>query len=484
MDLADHLRVIAQSWWRILFVSLLVAASVYFFSSRRPDVYESTATMSVSAGTTTGGGGSTKDQSVFLAQTYAELALAQPVIAAAIKDVGLDIDPETAKRRLAVTTATDIAFITITAQGPTPFAASALANGLAEELKAAVKDQQAEAITKDLASVNEEIASIQTQLNQSAADAPERGALEARYTALLEAAVTRRTQPQASVDTVSEAEAPTAPMLPRPNRDALFAFIATFILTSELTVLLRAYGGRLPTTLDQESVTEAFGLPVLAMVPSESGALLVEAFRGLRTNLAAFPPGQRPRTVAIVSSQSNAGKSFTSLNLAMVAAGQPGGAVLVDADLRRPTLEDLFGIPRAPGLTDVLGGAALYGALYSVGVQAEYQADQQRFFALPSGTPVTDPAAVLSSSLLPRIERGFPELPGLMIFDTPPLSLFSDAIAIGSQCDAVILVLDAKRTKVRSTRNTITALEQGGARILGVVVNRVKAPTAPYGAYK
>jgi len=485
MDLADHLRVIAQNWWKILLVSLLVAAGVYYLTSQKPEVFESSATMSVTSGSTNGGSGSTKDQSVFLAQTYAQLAVTRPVVTKAVKRSGLSISPGTAQARLSVSAATDTAFLTITAQGPTPRSASRLANSLAREVQLEVARQQTLATAQDLDSVNAEIATIQAQLSQVPSDSPQRSELDARYAALLDAATARRTQPNALVVVVSPAEPADAPTLPRPKRDALLAFIAALIITAELSVLLRALGGGLNGTLDSETVRAAFGLPVLALVPSGSGPPLVEAFRGLRVNLAAMRPDERPQTIAIVSTQADAGKSFTAVNLAMSTAGQATGVLLIDADLRRPTLHQRLGLPKAPGLTDVLGGAELYGALYSVGLDSGYEADEpHRFLAVPSGVAVLDPVAVVTHDLVARIACGFERLPGLVIFDTPPLALFSDALAIGAQCDAVILVIDAKRTRLKSTRDTITSLQQADASILGIVVNRVKSRREHYDAYR
>ena len=485
MDLADHLRVIVQNWWKILLISLLVAAGVYSLSSRKPNVYEAETTMAITSGSTNNGAGSTKDQSVFLAQTYAELAVARPVVAKAVSRSGLAINTSTAQARLSVNAATDTAFLTITAQGPTPRSASRLANSLAVELQREVARQQDLATTQDLDSVNAEIALIQAQLTQVPPDSPQRSELDTRYAALLDAAVARRTQPRAFIEVVSRAEPADAPTLPRPARDALLGFIAALIITAELSVLLHALSDRLTGTLDSDTVREAFGLPVLAMVPASKGSHLIEAFRGLRVNLASMRPDQRPQTIAIVSTHPDAGKSFTAVNLAMVTAGQATGVLLIDADLRRPTLHQRLGFPKAPGLTDVLGGAELYGALYSVGVDSGYEADEpHRFLAVPSGVPVLDPIAVVSHDLIPRIAEGFERLPGLVIFDTPPLALFSDALAIGAQCDAVILVLDAKRTRLKSTRDTIASLQAADAMVLGIVVNRVKRRSEVYDSYR
>jgi Mrp family chromosome partitioning ATPase len=473
MDLADHFRVILHNWWRILLASLLVAGAVYYLSGNREDVFESNATMSVSSGVATSGSASSRDQNVFLAQTYAELATTRPVVAKAVKLSKLPIDIDTGLSRVSAEAASDTGFLTLKAQGPAPRAASRLANSLAVSLQEEVSRQQDKATAQDLDSVNSEIKSVQAELAQTAADAPTRLELETRYAALLDAAVARRTQPRDRVEVVSPAQPPGGPTSPRPTRDAVLGFVAALVILSELSVALYALGDRLPRGLDPESVAVAIGLPVLATVPRGSGASVVEAFRTLRVSLASLPPGQRPRSVAIVSPHEGAGKSFTSINLSKAAGAQQSGVLLIDGDLRRPVIHERLDIPRKPGLTDVLARGHVPGALNSVGVGSEYSVGEpRRFLVLPSGEPVQDPGAVLGNDAVQRVEMGLDSPPTLVVVDTPPAALFADAVAIATQCSAAILVLDAKKARLRSTRATIASLERGGVHLLGVVLNR------------
>jgi capsular exopolysaccharide synthesis family protein len=486
MDLADHFRVIAHNWWRVLLVAVLVAGSVYYLSSAQDDVYEASTTMSVSSGLASSGSVSPKDQSVFLALTYAELALTRPVVAAAVKEGDIDVSVDDAEGRLEVEPASDTGFLTITAKAPRPREAAALANATAVALRDAVAAEQRRAIEQDLESVNDEIAAVQADLAVTGEGTPARAELETRYAALLQAAIERRTQPSDRVEVVSPARPPAGPVSPRPKRDALLAFLVAGILAAEASVAVSAFGDRLPRTLDAERVGEVLGAPVLTTVPRGTGPQTVEAFRALRTSLAALPDHARPRTLAIVSATENAGKSFTSINLAEAAAAQQSGVMLVDADLRRPVVHRQLQVERIPGLTDVLAGTELQGAVHSVGVSPAYGTGHpRRFLVLPSGSDVRDPVATLSNGALLALDRRFEEPPRLVIFDTPPVGLFADALAVASQCDAVIFVVDAKRSRLRSVQSAMARIERSGAKILGIVVNRVSGGRRDrYSAYR
>jgi Mrp family chromosome partitioning ATPase/uncharacterized protein involved in exopolysaccharide biosynthesis len=477
MDLAEHFRVIAHNWWRIALVSAVIAGAVYFLSARRDDVYEATARLSVTVGQSSLGD-ATRDQTVFLTETYAERATTRPVIRRAIKKSGVSISVDEAESRVSASESSNLGFLTITAEAPRPVEARRLANGLAAALIADVAAQQAAVLDHDLQSVNREIESLGAQLDTLPADAAERAAVQARYEALLQAAVDRRTQPQDQVEVVAPATTPTTPVSPKPLRDALLAFLVAGVITAELSVVLHAMSDRLPRGADEETISRLLGLPVLALVPRGSGSTIVEAFRTLRTSLLSLPPERRPRSLAVVGSTEGSGKSFTAINLARSVAAQHGGGVLlIDADLRRPVVHERLAIDRVPGLTDMLRGADPAGAVHSVGVGPEFGVrEPRRFLVVPSGRPVEDPVAVLSGDALARVvARASIDL-FLAIVDTAPATLFGDALTIASQCDDAILVIDARSSRVRTTRTTIATLERGGVRLLGIVVNRTTAP--------
>jgi capsular polysaccharide biosynthesis protein len=205
MDLVEHFRVIGRNWWRILLVSVLVGGAVYAWSARKPKVYQANALLSVSAGRADIGTVATKDETTFLAMTYAELATAKPVLTQAAHDSGLRISEKDAESRVSASESGGVGFVTIDATGPSLQDATKLADATAKALIAEVNRQEDQAVQQDLASVNQQIQSLQAQLAALPADSPQRPDLQARYTAELGAAVTRQTQPRNRVDVVSNA---------------------------------------------------------------------------------------------------------------------------------------------------------------------------------------------------------------------------------------------------------------------------------------
>jgi Mrp family chromosome partitioning ATPase len=478
VDLAEHFRVIVHNWWRILMVSVLIAGAAYYLSGRRDDVYEATARLAVTVGNASLGD-ATRDQTVFLTETYAERATTRPVVADAVERAAIDgLTVSKAEADVSASESSNLGFLTISAEAPRPSEARRLANALAAALIADVTMQQNAVLEEDLAAVNREIESLSAQLNALPSDASERDALQARYEALLQAAVDRRTQPQNQVAVIAPATTPTSPVSPQPIRDALLAFLVALIITAELAVVLHALSDRLPRGADPETIGRLLGLPVLATVPRTSGAAVTEAFRSLRASLLALPAERVPRSVAIVGATESAGKSFTAINLARSAAAQQaGGVLLIDADLRRPVIHQRLGIDREPGLTDILESDAREGTVQSVGVGKEFAVrSPRRFLVIPSGRLVQDPVATLSGDALERAIAAVPGELSLVIVDTPPAALFGDASAIASQCDHSVLVIDARSSRVRPTKATIATLERSGVVLLGIAVNRAPGP--------
>ncbi|CAB4982152.1 unannotated protein [freshwater metagenome] len=174
----------------------------------------------------------------------------------------------------------------------------------------------------------------------------------------------------------------------------------------------------------------------------------------------------RPRTVAVVSNTQDAGKSFISINLAQSASALDDKVVLIDADLRRPTIHERLNVPRTPGLTSVLLGSDLSEALRKV-------AESPFLRVLSSGPPVEDPSAILGARAF-RVVLDTLRAVRLVVVDTPPSGLFSDALAVASQCDATIFVLDLKNSKQQQVRQALEELQRAGANVVGVVVNRTE----------
>ncbi|CAB4666805.1 unannotated protein [freshwater metagenome] len=308
---------------------------------------------------------------------------------------------------------------------------------------------------------------LQKQLSDLPALDPQAASIQANIDALNQVEAERRAQPANRVNVAAGAHAHSTPISPHPTRSAVVAFLLTCILVGELIVASRAIGDRIGRTGDDDAdVARITGLPVLGRIPKGEGFETVEAFRVLRTNLMVLEAAGRPRTVAVVSNTQDAGKSFVSINLAQSASALDDKVVLIDADLRRPTIHERLSVPRTPGLTSVLLGSDLSEALRKV-------AESPFLRVLSSGPPVEDPSAILGARAF-RVVLDTLRAVRLVVVDTPPSGLFSDALAVASQCDATIFVLDLKNSKQQQVRQALEELQRAGANVVGVVVNRTE----------
>jgi capsular exopolysaccharide synthesis family protein len=474
VDVAEHFRTILQNWWRILVVSVLVAATVYVADASRSKQYAATAELQVTSGRASVGQASADDTN-FLTQTYSTLGKSVPVVATAVAKSGLTLETTAARGRISVSQENGTGFLKVRATGPSPRDAVALARGESQALTDAVRNQQDAGKLADLAPLLSSITKTNTQLATLPTTSPQIPALQQALQAAITAYYQRDAQPSNRIDVASPAVAGTSPVSPRPLRDSLLALAVAFVIVAELWVVVRAVGDRFSATDDSADIMKLAGLPVLARIPKGSDAETVEAFRILRTNLMFLEGAGKPRTLAVVSANPDAGKTFVAIHLAESAAALDEKVVLIDADLRKPAVHERLGVVRAPGLSAVLQGADIASTLRRNGSSPFLR-------ILPSGAPVSDPSGVLGARAFRQVLDGLRAV-RLVVVDTPPGGLFADAMAVASQCDATIFVLDMKTSRKRAVRATIEALERGGANIVGLVVNRAATPrpTSYYG---
>jgi polysaccharide biosynthesis transport protein len=220
----------------------------------------------------------------------------------------------------------------------------------------------------------------------------------------------------------------------------------------------------------------ATGLPLLGMVPrmlpskqnAVTAAVGKEAFRALRTNLR-FGADEEPRVLSVTSAEPKEGKSTVSVNLATTLAEQGLGAVLVmDADLRRPMVHHVFGVPRVPGLTDVVQGkATLLEAIRESPAQS-------KLHVLPSGSPVSNASELLGSpgfrTLLEELRTRY----GHIVIDTPPVLAVTDGVVITRVVDGTIMVVRANQANRVAIENAMEQLRSVNATLVGVIFNAVE----------
>jgi capsular exopolysaccharide synthesis family protein len=475
MTARSHFQIIWRRRWYILLATLLIAGGVYGYTSTRAKTYRAQAELNAIPGQTSSSQTVSQTDTVFLASTYAQLGTTRPIITDAVNRSHLPIDESTAAGRLTVTASTQVGFITVAATGPTTADATALAQGEVQALTAAVATQQTAATNAALAPVQQQITQLGKQLATLPSGSPAQAALQSEYQALIQSAATRQLAQANQLNVISPARADSSPVSPTPIRDALLAFVTALVVTAELAVGIELLGDRFSHDDLEEEITRVTGLPILASVPRAGGPDVVEAFRTLRTNLLFMDSGEEVRTIAVVSHEPGSGKSFTSINLATSIAELGIPTALVDGDMRRPAINGRLGLPRSPGLSDVLHAGGASNAMHQNG-------SDPNLWVIPAGGTPADPAGMLGRQLGPRVFSALPR-PHIFILDTPAQAVFPDALVIAVQCDATVLVVDPRLSRRRAVRATVRQLRQVNARLIGVVMNRTAVPGRQYGGY-
>jgi capsular exopolysaccharide synthesis family protein len=191
-----------------------------------------------------------------------------------------------------------------------------------------------------------------------------------------------------------------------------------------------------------------------------------EAYRTLRTNLQFSMVDEPLKTLMVTSTGPGEGKSTTVANLAVTYA-QAGQQVLVlDCDLRKPTMHHTFFVSNQRGLTNLLSGqCAITDVCHTTQID--------NLFVLPSGPIPPNPAEMLLSkkmtALLEQLKPSF----DIIIVDTPPAIAVTDAQIVSTRCDGCIIVIEAGKVKKEMALRAKASLEQVNARLLGVVLNNV-----------
>jgi capsular exopolysaccharide synthesis family protein len=198
-----------------------------------------------------------------------------------------------------------------------------------------------------------------------------------------------------------------------------------------------------------------------------------EAFRTLRANLK-FADGERaPRVILLADTGAGEARPTVAANLAAALALAGDATLLIDADLRRPSLHQLFGVGNGAGLTDALSGAA-GGALPTVATTVS------GLSLLPAGPSASRPAELLASDRLRALLATAREASAFVIIDAPPVTAVADALAIAAVADGTLLIVRAGYTRRPAAQRAKEQLTRVGANLLGVVLTDAKPGREEY----
>ena len=209
---------------------------------------------------------------------------------------------------------------------------------------------------------------------------------------------------------------------------------------------------------------------------SDPKSPISEVFRALRTNLQFMNRAVECQTILITSTVQSEGKSWVSANLATTFAQTGAKTLLIDADMRKPTVHYTFSMNNAYGLTNVLTRQTELK-------EAIKQSKEEKLDVLTSGPIPPNPAELLSSRAMDQFFQEAKEVYDIIIFDTPPVLAVTDAQVLANKCDGAVLVVSSGKTEIESAQKTKELLTNAQGKILGVVLNNKKIDNNDYYYY-
>ncbi|HEY3414957.1 MAG TPA: polysaccharide biosynthesis tyrosine autokinase [Armatimonadota bacterium] len=279
----------------------------------------------------------------------------------------------------------------------------------------------------------------------------------------------------ANAQIIEPARLPKGPISPKRKLNFILSVLVGLMLGVGIAALQEALDDTLRTS---EDVERELALPMLGIVtriaePGDrslvhAGTLsgVAEAFRMVRSNIKFMAVDKSLRTIMVTSAGKGEGKSTTAANLAIALAQDGRNVVLVDGDLRRPSVHKQFGVPNATGLTN-----AIVGGLPTGEVSLDVGLENLRI--VTAGPIPPNPAELLDSERFAKIVEELRAAYDIVVFDAPPVLGVADASVLGGRCDGVVLVVAAGEVEKKAARRTVQMLQQARAHILGVVLNKI-----------
>ena len=289
---------------------------------------------------------------------------------------------------------------------------------------------------------------------------------------------------------VQVAAPPQTPIRPPLVRNLVLGVALGLLSGVGLALLADNRDNTLKNAADVSAITD---VPVLASIPEADRRKLegvatathldpegafANGYHKVRSSLEFASLDIDLRTVLVTSPGASEGKSTTSSNLALAFASVGKRTVLVDVDFRRARVHEIFGLPRAPGLTDV----TLYGAGLATVAYGGAEPGLEGLRVVPSGTAPPNPAAFVGTNGFADTVESIRQWADVVVLDSPPMLAVSDPHTMASQVDAVVLTVRAAKTTKGQLLEAIAALGQVGANLVGLILIGVDESEA-YGGY-
>lgn len=376
--------------------------------------------------------------------------------------------------------------VTVTATDPVPVVAKNIANDYVNAYIAFRKQSAEQQLTQAETLINNKLALIPAS-EQGGAVAQaligDRNTLD-----LLKASQTGDAQ------VVQNAVTPDSPSFPNPAKDTVLGLILGLLVGGTLVVLLERRDRRIKTPAEVEAV---YGVPVIGTIPESSNlrvgraptAREQDAFLMIRSQLRYFDVDRHIRRVMVTSAESGEGKSVVSLNLARAAARTvEGRALLIEADLRRPSLHRLIGHGSAAGLAELLSHSQdLESGIRELVINVDdvdAATHGGHLDILLAGSTPPNPVELLESRRMVSLLESADDMYDMVIIDTAPIGVVSDAMPLTHQVDGLVVISRMGYSHRDHATRLMKRLNGLHAHVLGVVINSFRRNAdASYGYY-
>ncbi|GAA4626162.1 polysaccharide biosynthesis tyrosine autokinase [Cellulomonas oligotrophica] len=435
MEPAEYLAALRKHWLVVAVLAVLGFGAAYAWSQTLPPSYRTTSSVYVTVPQTTSVGelvqGSTYAQASI--ESYAQLATKPYVLDPVIDRLDLDTDARSLARSVTATSPLNSKILEISAVAGDPDKAASIANAVSAQLATAVEDLEGE------------------------------GADGA---------------PNVEITVVAQAAPPSYAFSPNTKLNAATGLAAGLVLGVVLALARTVLDTRVRSLRDVRRVTGTAVLSTvrfdrkrrkapLAMVDDPFGDR-AEAYRKLRTNLRFLTVAGPSRSMVVTSSLPTEGKSTAAINLAIAMAEGGARVVLVDADLRRPSVARYLGLEGSVGLTTTLIGEARFEDVVQPWGDGTLH-------VLPAGQVPPNPSELLDSPAMADLLRDLGERYDVVILDSAPLLPVTDAAVLSRMTDGALVVVGCRRVHRAQLQDALTSLAAVEARVLGLLLNQVSS---------
>ncbi|MDW8320732.1 MAG: polysaccharide biosynthesis tyrosine autokinase [Armatimonadota bacterium] len=348
------------------------------------------------------------------------------------------------------------------------------------------QEAQMSALQRTLGNVRQQMLAVPELEKQLTQLLRQRQALERRYLFLIErlqeAELTQAVK-LGNARVVELAQLPGKRVKPRRILNMLMGTVLGALIAIGFALLLEQIDRRLPSA---EQASAWLGAPLLCSIPVvREGAeapllkepVAVEAFRNLRAAIRLSTQDRPVRVLMVGSPLPGEGKTFVARHLATSMAHSGQRVLLIDADLRLPTQHRFDGVPQSPGLVNILSGEnPLDECLRGTGIE--------NLWLLPAGAAPPNPTELLESVRMQGVLAQLRERYDMLILDAPPVEMFADSRLLALYSDAILLVVQPGSTPRDAALHAVETLHAvPGARLLGIVANKVPVSTNAYTPY-